>query len=153
MNRNRLLCLLITLLSITFVTTTNLEADDKPDKGKGVGPYAEHWKPIPMHRYWAPSYYYTPPANPQGEYGRNDCVLCHKSINPLLVKAWERSRHADFSKLLPYQQEYLKNINENLGREITEVSCIDCHGGVGVEKIDHAKDLIMPTSELCGQMP
>ena len=151
MNKSRLLCLMITLLAISFITTINLEADDKPDKGKGVGPYAEHWEPIPMHRYWAPSYYYTPPANPQGEYGRNDCVLCHKSINPLLVKAWERSRHADFSKLLPYQQEYLKNINENLGKEITEVSCIDCHGGVGAEKIDHAKDLIMPTAELCGK--
>ncbi|MBC8549457.1 MAG: hypothetical protein H8D23_07385, partial [Candidatus Brocadiales bacterium] len=63
MNTNRLLYLMITLLAISFITTLNLEADDKIDKGKGVGPYAEHWKPIPMHRYWAPSYYYTPPAN------------------------------------------------------------------------------------------
>ena len=48
MNMNRLLCLLITLLTITFVTAVNLDADDKMNKG--VGPYAEHLKPIPMHR-------------------------------------------------------------------------------------------------------
>ena len=67
MNKNRLICLVITLLAISFATTVNLNADDKPDKGKGVGPYAEHWKPIPTHRYWAPGYFYTPPENPQGE--------------------------------------------------------------------------------------
>ena len=50
MNMNRLLCLLISLLAISFITTINLEADDKIDKDKGVGPYAEHWKPIPMHK-------------------------------------------------------------------------------------------------------
>ena len=137
------------MLIITFVNNIKLEADGKQDKG--VGPYAEHWKPIPTQRYWAPTYFYTPPEDPQGVYGRDDCVMCHKVINPLLVKTWETSSHADFSNLLPYQQEFLKDINGNIGKEITEVSCIDCHGGVGVEQIEHSKDLIMPSSELCGK--
>lgn len=123
MNISRLICMLVVGLVINGFTTIWLEAGDKMDKG--VGPYAEHWKPIPMHKYWVPNYFYTPPAEPEGVYSRDDCVVCHKTINPLLVKAWESSRHADFSKLLPYQREFLKEIKESLGKDITEVSCIE----------------------------
>jgi len=149
MNINKFFCILITVLVIIGITTITSDASDKMDKG--VGPYAEHWKPIPMHKYWVPNYFYTPPAEPDGVYNRDDCVVCHKAINPLLVKAWESSTHADFSKLLPYQEDFLREIRETLGKEITEVSCIDCHGGVGAERIEHAKDLMMPVSKLCGE--
>ncbi len=118
---------------------------------KGVGPFAEHWKPIPTHKYWVPNYFYTPPAEPKGVFSRADCVICHKVINPLLVKAWHESRHADFSRLLPYQKENLEEIKKSVGTEINEVGCIDCHGKVGAEKIDHSKELVMPAPKLCGE--
>lgn len=53
-----------------------VEGADK--MAKGVGPYAEYWKPIPTYKYWVPNYFYTPPAEPKGVYSRQDCVVCHK---------------------------------------------------------------------------
>ena len=55
---------------------------------KGVGPYSEFWKPIPTQRYWAPDYFYSPPQEPKGIYTADECALCHKALNPGLVKAW-----------------------------------------------------------------
>ncbi|MFQ5956347.1 MAG: multiheme c-type cytochrome [Candidatus Brocadiales bacterium] len=117
--------------------------------GKGVGPYAEYWEPIPMHRYWAPQYFYTPPEEPQGVFNRGACVGCHGPIQPPLVKAWSTSAHGDFSNLNPYQREKLREIERLLGRSLTDVSCIDCHGEPGAEEISHDTQLIMPGPDTC----
>ncbi|MBM2835700.1 MAG: cccA [Candidatus Brocadiaceae bacterium] len=66
---------------------------------KGVGPYAEFWKPIPTQRYWAPDYFYSPPAEPKGVFNADECTICHKALNPGLVKAWAESSHANLDKL------------------------------------------------------
>lgn len=118
---------------------------------KGVGPYGEFWKPIPTQRYWAPDYFYSPPEEPKGIYTADECTLCHKALNPGLVKAWAESSHANLDKLQGYQKEKLAEIEKNLGRKLTKVGCIDCHGKVGAEKLDHAKELVMTSSTLCGE--
>ena len=118
---------------------------------KGMGPYGEFWKPIPTQRYWAPDYFYSPPAEPKGIYNADECTICHKALNPGLVKAWEESSHANLDKLLDYQKGKLEEIEKNLGKKLTKVGCIDCHGKVGAEKLDHEKELIMPNPALCGE--
>ncbi|MEK6559109.1 MAG: multiheme c-type cytochrome, partial [Planctomycetota bacterium] len=40
---------------------------------------------------------------------------------------------------------------KNLGKKLTKVGCIDCHGKIGAEKLDHEKELIMPNPALCGE--
>lgn len=117
--------------------------------GKGVGPYAEHWGPIPTHRYWAPQYFYAPPEEPKGVFTREQCVGCHGQMQPLLVKTWSASTHGDFSKLTPHQHEELEEMEERLGKDITEVGCIDCHGEPGAEQLSHEAQLIMPGPETC----
>ena len=118
---------------------------------KGVGPYGEFWKPIPTQRYWAPDYFYSPPAEPKGVFNADECTICHKALNPGLVKAWKESSHANLDKLLDYQKGKLEEIEKNLGKKLTKVGCIDCHGKVGAEKLDHEKELIMPNPALCGE--
>ena len=72
---------------------------------KGVGPYGEYWKPIPTQRYWAPDYFYSPPSEPKGVFSADECTLCHKALNPGLVKAWAESSHANLDRLQGYQKE------------------------------------------------
>lgn len=79
---------------------------------KGVGPYGEFWKPIPTQRYWAPDYFYSPPEDPRGVYNADECTLCHKALNPGLVKAWAESSHANLDKLQDYQKEKLAEIEK-----------------------------------------
>ncbi|MEK6559110.1 MAG: hypothetical protein AABZ43_03110 [Planctomycetota bacterium] len=83
---------------------------------KGVGPYGEFWKPIPTQRYWAPDYFYSPPEEPKGTYNADECTICHKALNPGLVKAWEESSHANLDKLLDYQKGKLAEIEKTLGK-------------------------------------
>lgn len=117
--------------------------------GKGVGPYAQYWEPIPTHKYWAPQYFYQPPKTPSGVFQRTDCVECHSQMESILVKTWAESAHGDLTKLTPYQKERLEEIEMLLGRKLNEVGCIDCHGSVGAEQIGHDTQLIMPMPDTC----
>lgn len=135
---------------------------DHPGKGK----FGEFWEPIPIQRYWNPKDFYRPPKTIQGEVERDQCVACHQTVTPGFVEAWRKSTHARLEALraLPeddvraYKRVLLEEVEANLreqgllasGEKLKEVGCIDCHGGIGKEKIRHDRDLRMPDRAVCG---
>ncbi len=132
----------------------------------GKGKYADHWQPIPIQRYWNPKDFYQPPATVTAEVTRDQCVGCHQDITPGFVHAWKNSTHAHLDRIrtLPggdvraYKKAILARVEETLekqgllerGKRLREVGCIDCHGGVGRQKIRHDRDLRMPDRAVCG---
>ncbi|MBH0202401.1 MAG: hypothetical protein HP496_08930 [Nitrospira sp.] len=94
-------------------------------------------------------------------------MKCHTDESPGWVAAWKKSTHANLDKirkLTPkdetfYKKALLEKVENNLrsmgklgkSENLKEVGCIDCHGKVGAEKLDHGKELIMPNSALCGE--
>ncbi len=135
---------------------------DHPGKGK----FEKHWQPIPIQRYWNPKDFYQPPDTIQGEVTREQCIACHQGITPGWVHAWKNSTHANLDQIrtLPeedvraYKKKKLAEVEANLirqgllpqGGQLKEVSCIDCHGGVGKQKIRHDQDLRLPDRTACG---
>ena len=135
---------------------------DHPGKGK----FAEHWQPIPIQRYWNPRDFYHPPQIIRGEVGRDQCVTCHEGVTPGFVEAWRNSTHAHLDRIrtLPdrdvraYKKTLLAEVEADLvrqglleaGKHLKEVGCIDCHGGIGKDKIRHDRDLRMPDRSVCG---
>jgi hydroxylamine dehydrogenase len=135
---------------------------DHPGKGK----FGEFWKPIPIQQYWNPKDFYKPPQNPAVEATREMCVQCHQAATPGWVHAWQNSTHAKLEDIrkLPdgdaraYKKGILQGVEKNLvdlgilkaGQPLKEVACIDCHGGVGKDKIQHSVDLRMPDRAVCG---
>ncbi|WP_148205258.1 multiheme c-type cytochrome [Candidatus Methylacidiphilum infernorum] len=133
-----------------------------PAKGK----YAQYWEPIPMERYWNPKTFYHPPQAIKGEFGRADCISCHKTVTPGVVHAWENSSHGRIDSLRKlsekdpkaYKKKELAEIEQQLHSAgilkktelLQEVSCIDCHGAIGAQKIRHDVDLHMPDRVTCG---
>ena len=91
------------------------------------------------------------PLNQKGVFHADECTICHKALNPGLVKAWVESSHANLDKLQDYQKEKLAEIEKSLGKKLTKVGCIDCHGKVGAEKLNHEKELVMPSPAHCGE--
>ncbi|GAB4265841.1 MAG: hypothetical protein Kow0065_16630 [Methylomicrobium sp.] len=132
----------------------------------GKGSHGKYWEPIPIQKYWNPKDFYTPPKTVQGEVGRDACVGCHQSTSPGAYHAWKNSVHSDLKAIrhLPdsdvraYKKKKLAEVEANLmrlgllekGESLDQVGCIDCHGGVGKDKIDHAKNLVMPDRAACG---
>ena len=132
----------------------------------GKGKFKDVWSPIPIQNYWNPKDFYQPPKTIAAEVKRGDCVGCHQSMTPGAFHAWQKSTHANLEQLraLPdnnvraYKKAKLKQIEENLvaqkllqpGQTLKEVGCIDCHGGVGAETLQHDKDLRMPDRAMCG---
>ncbi len=135
---------------------------DHPGKGK----FEKHWQPIPIQRYWNPKDFYQSPDTIQGEVTREQCIACHQGITPGWVYAWKNSTHANLDQIrtLPegdvraYKKQKLAEVEANLvrqgllpqGGQLKEVSCIDCHGGVGKQKIRHDQDLRLPDRAACG---
>lgn len=91
---------------------------------------------------------------------------CHQTTTPGAFHAWKSSSHSDLEAIrkLPdsdaraYKKQKIAEVENNLrklnllkkGEPLKQVGCIDCHGGVGVTKIDHAKALVMPDRVSCG---
>ncbi|HHJ40369.1 MAG: hydroxylamine reductase [Methylothermaceae bacteria B42] len=135
---------------------------DHPGKGK----YGKHWQPIPIQRYWNPKDFYQPPGSVKGEFTRQQCVECHQNVTPGFVHAWKNSTHANLKRLRTlskndvraYKKQILAQVETNLvsqgilrqGEHLQEVNCIDCHGGVGKQKIRHDIDLKLPDRTACG---
>ena len=136
---------------------------DHPGKGK----FSKHWDPINIQKYWNPKDFYQPPATvPAIEASGNDCITCHKALTPGAYHAWQKSVHANLDSIrkLPendsrfYKKEKLAQIEKNLIQQglldddelLKEVNCIDCHGKVGAQSIDHVEDLRMPDRAVCG---
>jgi hydroxylamine dehydrogenase len=140
-----------------------------PAQGAGKGKFAHLWQPIPFSKYFDPLTFYEPPSTPQLEAGRKECVDCHTALNPGLVQAWKKSGHSESNlarirALKPtdprfYKRAQLEEVEKNLrslgklgaGQKLKEVGCIDCHVDVNTTKTaHHAKDLRMPTADVCG---
>lgn len=135
---------------------------DHPGKGK----YGDYWEAIPIQKYWNPKDFYEPPDTVQAEVSREMCITCHQNLTPGAYHAWQGSAHANLDEIraLPwtdsrhYKKEKLAEIEQQLrklgllqkGKQLEEVSCIDCHGGVGAQSIRHDKDLVMPDRAVCG---
>lgn len=135
-------------------------------KFAGEGQYKDLWDPIPIQKYWDPINFYEPPKTVQIIATATDCINCHKSVTRGFYEAWKGSWHARLDEIrkvkpgsrLYYKKEKLEEIEGNLrsqgllgGNEsLKEVTCIDCHGGVGVKTVDHSKSLKMPDRASCG---
>ncbi len=91
------------------------------------------------------------PKNQKGITKQDECTICHKALNPGLVKAWEESSHANLDKLQDYQKGKLAEIEKNIGEKLIKVGGIDCHGKIGSEKLNHEKELVMPSPAHCGE--
>jgi hydroxylamine dehydrogenase len=95
-------------------------------EGEGSGLYGKEWQPDPMHEYWDPATFHKPERELiEGIFKARECLECHESVTPGIVKDWQASRHA--------KAEAGKN----------PVSCDSCHGS------DHQK-LTFPTPATCG---
>lgn len=132
----------------------------------GKGKFSAHWSPIPIQKYWDPKDFYQPPSSVQGEFSNQQCLSCHQTLTPGAYHAWKNSVHANLDSLRNlsendarfYKKQKLAQVEENLrqqnilppGAELHEVGCIDCHAGVGVKSVDHAKKLQMPDRAACG---
>ncbi len=136
------------------------------DTHPGKGSHGKFWEPIPIQKYWNPKDFYSPPQTIKGEFTQSDCVGCHQTTTPGAFHAWKSSSHSDLEAIrkLPdsdaraYKKQKITEVENNLrklnllkkGEPLKQVGCIDCHGGVGVTKIDHAKALVMPDRVSCG---
>jgi hydroxylamine dehydrogenase len=136
------------------------------DSHPGKGSHGAYWAPIPIQKYWNPKDFYQPPKTVQGEFGRNDCVSCHEAATPGAFHAWKQSVHGGLAAIrnLPdsdvraYKKQKLAEVEANLARQgllkqgqrLDQVGCIDCHGGVGKETVNHAENLVMPDRAACG---
>ncbi len=156
--------------NLSYKEYTNLGYSQLKDKylsdHPGKGKYGDLWEPIPIQSYWDPIDFYEPPQTVKTEVSRGQCLTCHKAINPGLVKAWQESAHANLEQLRnlsdqnprAYKKDRLAQVEANLvkrdvlnkGEKLSQVGCIDCHGGPGKESIKHNKDLKMPNRAACG---
>lgn len=164
--------LLATLVLLNFPVAYGITPDFEQvkknyyDTHPGKGSHGEYWQPIPIQKYWNPKDFYKPPQTVQGEFGQENCVGCHEATTPGAFHAWKRSVHTNLSAIrnLPdgdvraYKKAKLTEIENNLrhlglleqDKQLEQVGCIDCHGGVGKATVDHAKALIMPDRAACG---
>ena len=132
----------------------------------GKGKYADFWKPVPIQQYWDPINFYSPPETVKGVFDAQDCIKCHEDGTPGFYQGWKKSYHARISEIrrlkptdkLYHKRQILQEVEQNLrsqgllgkGEELKEVSCIHCHGGVGIKKLDHFKELRLPDRASCG---
>lgn len=93
--------------------------------GAGYGLYSRQWQPDPATGYWHPARFYNYDGGMTGEYEGPQCVTCHESVTPGVVRDWRESRHSK-------------------GVEGKPVYCNSCHGN------DHAK-LRLPDPTVCGK--
>jgi len=138
-----------------------------PAQGAGKGSHAQYWEPIAMSAYLDPMSFYTPPTSVKEVSSREECVACHTDETPGHVVAWKKSTHSNLGairNLSPADSRYyklkkLETVETNLqslglleeGKQLSDVSCMDCHVGVRqTAKADHTKDIIMPTADVCG---
>lgn len=137
-----------------------------PARGAGKGAFADLWEPIPISRYFDPASFYEPPAV-DVVATRAECVSCHEKVNPGWVHSWQKSAHGNLHALrgLPasdpraYKKEIIGQVETNLrsmgllpaDRSLEQVSCIDCHVGVGRAQANHKTDIKMPDAAICGQ--
>ncbi|MFO1506506.1 MAG: multiheme c-type cytochrome [Lysobacterales bacterium] len=128
------------------------------------GKLAKWWEPIPMDAYFAPTLFYKAPDLDLA-VKRGDCVNCHTGVTHGWVLSWQKSVHANLDEIraLPdsdvraYKKGMISEVEANLvsegflksGDKLEQVSCIDCHLGVGKAAGNH-KQIHMPDRAACG---
>ena len=138
-----------------------------PAAGAGEGSLSKFWEPIPISKYLNPRDFYKPPANPEVDATRAQCVECHTTTSPGWVHSWKKSVHGNLDEIrnLPdtdsrgYKKAMITEVEGNLrsmgllkdGEPLKEVGCIDCHIGVGKEHGLHQTELKLPDAAACGQ--
>ncbi len=115
------------------VYTWGLSARYSGSKGliPGEGKFKNLFNFLPSIKWYDPAHYYQSPDMLQGEFGGQECVLCHTVQTPGIVKDWKRSRHSQPGKTSSMEKEEV-------------VTCNRCHGS------DHTK-LKMPDINVCGE--
>jgi len=137
-----------------------------PKQGFGEGTLSKFWEPIPITKYLAPGSFYKPPASPEVESTRAQCVECHESTSPGWVHSWKSSTHSNLGDIRAlsdsdpkaYKKEMILEVEKNLrslgklkeGEQLSEVGCIDCHIGIGAKNGVHQTQLRMPDAAVCG---
>ncbi|MCP4936202.1 MAG: hydroxylamine oxidoreductase [bacterium] len=89
--------------------------------GPGAGLYSRLWQPDTVFSYWNPKPFYKSVQTVEGLFKGEECIECHESLTPGIVKDWRASKHAKQEK---------------------PVYCSSCHGS------DH-QSLHMPTPDIC----
>ena len=93
-----------------------------PKQGFGEGSLAKFWEPIPITKYLAPGSFYKPPAQPEVEATRAQCVECHESTTPGWVHSWKSSVHSNLDDIRQlsdtdpkaYKKEIILEVENNL---------------------------------------
>ncbi len=93
--------------------------------GTGIGLYSNEWEPDPMQQYWDPENFYNANSKIKAVFSGDQCIQCHQSITPGIVRDWRESRHSAPTN----------------GEEV--VRCPACHGD------DHG-NLHLPNPTTCG---
>lgn len=135
--------------------------------GAGTGSLSKFWEPIQISKYLNPRDFYKPPAQPELEATRDQCVECHTQASPGWVHSWQKSVHGNLDEIrnLPdsdsrsYKKAMIAEVEGNLrsmgllasGQPLNNVSCIDCHVGVNKTTGQHNTELRMPDAAACGQ--
>lgn len=140
-----------------------------PKHGAGKGKFADKWEPLSIDQYFNPLSFYKPPTTETRTATGQECVTCHEDVDetPGAVAAWRKSTHSNLTELrnLPpddpryYKKALLEEAEKNLRslgkldkhEQLNQVTCIDCHVGIGAKKGKHDKDLRMPDASVCGQ--
>ncbi len=86
---------------------------------KGSGPWADYYKPVPLHMYWSPKNHYIRPdlsafKDLFGDYASGDCMGCHDKVTPGIVRSWRDSSHAK-PRRSPAVAEKTRAIEEKAG--------------------------------------
>ena len=164
-------CLIVALGANTGAIAAQPDFDQLRDKyyadHPGKGNFGDLWEPIAIQKYWNPIDFYTPPDTIQGKFTRGQCVDCHQGMTPGWVYAWRDSAHGNLDGIRTldpedsrfYKKAELERIEAHLasrgvlrpGEQLDEVGCIDCHGGVGSDAIEHHTELRMPDRAVCGE--
>ncbi|MCI0655429.1 MAG: hydroxylamine reductase [Methylococcaceae bacterium] len=166
-----LIGLLLNSAAATATTDDPLDFDDLKTRyykdHPGKGKFSSHWEPINIQKYWNPKDFYKPPESvPPIVASGKDCIGCHQALTPGAYHAWQKSAHARLNSIRMlnekdprfYKKEKLARIEANLvqqglldeGQLLKQVGCIDCHGKIGAQSIDHVKELVMPDRAVCG---
>jgi hydroxylamine dehydrogenase len=116
--------ILATLLAIALLVPAGYAYVSWNKSGPGAGLYSRDWRPEAVQAYWDPDRFYKPVQTVRGEFKGEQCIACHSSVTPGIVKDWRESRHA-------------KPANNR-----QPVLCPACHGG-------NHQALHMPTPKVC----
>ena len=99
---------------------------------KGSGPWADYYKPTPLHMYWSPKNHYIRPDLSAfkglfDDYASGDCMGCHEEVTPGIVRSWKSSTHANPRKNAQFAEK-TRAIEEAAGIKIEQITCNFCHG-------------------------